>query len=322
MELWKKDLEFNKAMNQVEKDMKEIIKSRQPLVQKAVLQLTEAGGKRLRPALVLLSHDFGERINPNIHKVAAAVEIIHMATLVHDDIIDDASTRRGQITTQAKWGKNVAVFTGDYLISKAFLSLSKNVLSKDISKVSFMAKSICEGEIEQFDSRFKTDVTLKQYLWRIKCKTAHLFAFSCWLGAVEADASKNIINALKRYGNNLGMAFQISDDILDFIGNEEKVGKPLGSDIKNGIYTLPIIYALTKGKKARALKELLLKGDFSQEEIKTIIEMTIENGGLLYAKKLLEKYIKKAKKDLEKAPEGPYKKTLYQLVDQISGREY
>ena len=322
MKLWENYSDFNQEMVKVEQSIIKSIESRQPLVQKAVTQLTKAGGKRLRPALVLLSHYFGEEPNENIDKVAASVEILHMATLVHDDIIDDAETRRGQATTQAKWGKHVAVFTGDYLLSKAFMNLSQYSTTRDASRVSYIAKNICEGEIEQFDSRFNLDVTLRQYLWRIKCKTAHLFAFSCWIGAMESKADKKIVSTLKKYGNDLGMAFQISDDILDFIGNEGKVGKPLGSDIKNGIFTLPIIYSLNKGKNKKILRELLLKKDFTSQDVSQIIDLCINDGGLEYTKNLLKRYIERAKREIDKLPQNSHKNLLYDLVEQLAEREY
>ena len=322
MKLWENYSEFSQEMIKVEQSIKKSIKSRQPLVHKAAIQLTEAGGKRLRPALVLLSHYFGKEPNINIDKIAASIEILHMATLVHDDIIDDAKTRRGQATTQAKWGNHVAVFTGDYLLSKAFMTLAQYSTIRDASRVSHIAKNVCEGEIEQFDSRFNPDVTLKQYLWRIKCKTAHLFSFSCWIGASEAKANKKVVSTLKKYGNDLGMAFQISDDILDFVGNESKVGKPLGSDIKNGIFTLPIIYALEKGKNKELLRELLCKKEFSSQDVSHIIDLSIEDGGLEYTQKLLNKYIVRAKKGISNLPKNSYKDLLYDLVEQLAGREY
>lgn len=322
MNLWGSYPEFNKSMVIVEKEILNTIKSRQPLIKKATTELTEAGGKRLRPALVLLAHSFGNEENPNIHKLAAALEVFHMATLVHDDIIDESDIRRGVITTQAKWGKGVAVFTGDFLLSKAFINLSKYSNNKDIVNTSFIAKNICEGEIEQFDSRYKIDISLKKYLWRIKCKTAYLFSFSCWFGAKEAKADKEIANILKRYGNYLGMAFQISDDILDFIGNENKLGKPLGNDIKNGIYTLPVIYTLKYGGSAESLKEILMKDHFNQEELSYILNSVIEEGGLSYANKLLKKYIKKAKSELEKLPKNNYLPLLYKFAEVFENREY
>lgn len=322
MSLWGDYPEFNKYMTIVETEILNTIKSRQPLIKKATIALLEAGGKRLRPALVLLAHNFGNEENPNIHKLAAAVEVFHMATLVHDDIIDDSKIRRGVKTTQAKWGKRVAVFTGDYLLSKAFINLSKHSTNKDIISASFIAKNICEGEIEQFDSRYRVDLSLKKYLWRIKCKTAYLFSFSCWFGATEGKADKEIANTLKKYGHYLGMAFQISDDILDFIGNENKLGKPLGNDIKNGIYTLPVIYTLKYGGSSEKLKELLLKDRLNQEELSFILRSVIEEGGLSYANKILKKYVNKAKSELGKLPVQDSLPLMYKLAEDIVHREY
>lgn len=322
MRLWEDYPGFKSIMEDVEFEIKKAIRSRQSLIVKATSELVHAGGKRLRPALVLLSHFYGEEENPNIHRLAAAVEIFHMATLVHDDIIDESEIRRGVRTTQAKWGKGVAVFTGDYLLSKAFLSFSKYSRNKDIIQASFIAKNMCEGEIEQFHSRFKVDISLKRYLWRIKCKTAYLFSFCCWLGAMESKASKSITNILRRYGNYLGMAFQIKDDILDFIGNQEKVGKPLGSDIKNGIYTLPVIYALKKGGRSKELRQILEKGSFTHEDVSKIIQMVTEDGGVDFANNLLLKYILKAKKEMEQLPRMEYTSLMYQLVEGIKTREY
>lgn len=139
---------------------------------------------------------------------------------------------------------------------------------------------------------------------------------------MESKASKSITNILRRYGNYLGMAFQIKDDILDFIGNQEKVGKPLGSDIKNGIYTLPVIYALKKGGRSKELRQILEKGSFTHEDVSKIIQMVTEDGGVDFANNLLLKYILKAKKELEQLPRMEYTSLMYQLVEGIKTREY
>lgn len=213
--------ELNRELSQVEATIRKCLRSRVALVREACEDLLDAGGKRLRPVLALVAGHYGESddVGCDVINVSAAVEIIHMATLVHDDIIDESRLRRGRETTQSRWGKDVAVFLGDYLLTQALLLLGSVQVSSNrmVLAIARGMKYICEGEIWQFADRYRLDLDVSSYLRRIRGKTALLFAVSCGLGAQCGHSDRRTVSSLVRYGLNFGMAYQIRDDILDFV---------------------------------------------------------------------------------------------------------
>lgn len=199
-------------------------------------------GKRLRPALIILSLKATGKWNPKVIPVAAAIEILHTATLIHDDILDEAELRRGQITVNARWGDDMALLLGDYLYFKAFSILSR-VNEEEISEVvSATAQKICEGEVTQTCRAFDTSLSEEDYLKIIQLKTASFMGACCQIGTILAEAQPLIRQALEKFGLNFGTAFQILDDCLDFFSSTEKTGKTIGKDIQQGKITLPLIY--------------------------------------------------------------------------------
>jgi len=324
---WGKVPGLREELKEVERCIESTLKSRQKLLTQTIQELNAAGGKRLRPALVLLSGKFGRTGSDKLIPLAAIIEILHMATLVHDDIIDDAPLRRGKPTLQSRWGKDVAVFTGDYLFSKAFFLLTENVSFDYLQKVAMAIRKICEGEIDQYQSRYDLDVTLKKYLKRIAYKTAVLFALSCQIGAQESGCSEKETRALRHFGMNLGMAFQIVDDILDVQGYEKVVGKPVGSDFINGIYTLPLLYALQKEQTGQELREILVRANkaghvFSKEDVSRVLELIHVSGGVEYSQRIVKRYHDKALNDIRCLPDIPARSMMIELVKQLAGREY
>lgn len=309
-------------LEELERFIAENIISPQPLVSSAVCGLLSAGGKRVRPALTIL---VGKAIGCSdgiLIPIAASMEIIHMATLVHDDIVDDASTRRGKTTVQSRYGKDVAVFTGDYLFSKAFLIVSQYADKYRLKGFSDAVKRICEGEIEQYENRFSLDISLLKYIRRIRKKTGVLLSLSCMVGAVNKKLKGKLIKSLGSYGMHLGMAFQITDDILDYTGEEKTVGKPVGNDIRQGIYTLPLIYCLKYSKYGNEMAELLNRSEYSEGDIGNIIEMVKLTGGIEFSRKLALRYVKKGLDDIELLKDTPYKKALKEFIMGLNEREY
>ena len=218
--------------------------------------MASSGGKRLRPAFVLLGGAFGNKAQTHLAEIAAGVELLHMATLVHDDIIDDSPTRRGEPTVQARFGKDVAVFTGDFLLTRAMLLMSAGKADERLRDLARAMLHICEGEVGQYADRFRT-ASLLRYLKRIHGKTAALFSLSLAMGAHQTGADEDVCRRLAKYGMFFGMAFQIYDDMLDYMATSKQVGKPVGHDVLSGVYTLPLLMALKDTRVEVPLRELL-----------------------------------------------------------------
>lgn len=317
---WDKYATIQKDLQNVKQVMEQSAKCSQRAMEESLLELMNSGGKMLRPAFVVIGGGFGNVKSKRIHNLAAVIEMLHMATLIHDDIIDNASTRRGALTTQARYGKTFAVFMGDYLFAKCFMLLSKNTSMENMRSISKVISRICTGEIEQFSSRFSTEVSVNQYLRRIAAKTAALFSLSLYVGGHESGCSEKLSRSLMSIGYNIGMAFQIIDDILDYEGNEKVVGKPLGNDIKQGIFTIPLLYALKKDK--HRLNKLISKKNYSEEDISNIIDIVKELGGVEKAKNLAERYTEKAFKGISRLPDCESKNILFEVTKGLLSRDY
>jgi len=235
---------IRKDLDRVEREFKRQLDSQDEFISQINGHLLRTSGKRIRPSLVLLSAKAvnGGLVTNNVIDLAVAIELIHTATLIHDDIIDESSLRRKKKTLNSKWGNEISVLVGDYLYSKAFSLLSGLNNEKVLCSISMTANGMCEGEIFQLHRRYKTNVTLDEYLDIIRKKTASLMASCCECGAIMGKADKRSVEFLKDFGMNFGMVFQIIDDCLDITGDEKSLGKSVGSDINNGKLTLPLIY--------------------------------------------------------------------------------
>lgn len=286
--------------------------------------LLRAGGKRMRPVFVLLSGRFGTLSNKQqVIDIAVALELIHMATLVHDDVIDDASLRRGRATVKARWDNRVAMYTGDYIISRALQIISGITIPQVHQELSKSIFLMVRGEIDQIQDLYNPDLILKQYLSRIKRKTALLMSISCHLGALVSHASPKIVRHLKLYGYYVGMAFQLTDDVLDFTGDEKTLGKPSGSDLKQGNVTLPVIYAL-KNLPPEERKEIeLFLTTKGREQLKPdVLDLVVRTGGNEFTLELSKRYLNKALQELEKLPSVEEQNLLKMLAEFIVGRNY
>ena len=229
------------------------------------------GGKRLRPMLFLLCANSKKFCPPEkTMPLAVALELIHTASLVHDDIIDNSKKRRGVETSNAKYGAQIAVLVGDYLFAKAFQFVAENNYSAEVSEIlSKLVKNLCVGEIMQDKSLFEVP-TLTEYYTRINLKTAIFLSSCCRLGAIVAEMNRREVENMTAYGSGLGLAFQIIDDLLDFFGDEKITGKPHGGDLKSGVITLPVIRALEVSKDSAALKKVVTQGGDVDAAIKII----------------------------------------------------
>ncbi|NLO20889.1 MAG: heptaprenyl diphosphate synthase [Syntrophomonadaceae bacterium] len=311
-----------RELEMVEGNLNRNINSGVDILNQASIHLAKAGGKRLRPAFALLAARFFLDNLEQVIPMATALELTHLATLVHDDVIDNSVLRRGTYTVKYQWGNRVSINAGNYIFARA-LALSASYQRRDILDVLAQASMrICEGEIYQMMSSYNVDVGLKNYLRRIERKTALLISVSCKLGAMIGGAQAAQIRALELYGYYLGMAFQVTDDILDFVADEEVLGKPTGSDIKQGVITLPAIYALKHSPDKEELRHLLSSPDLCSAQSERILDLVLSSDGVDYAYWVTEHYARKARKELDNLPDQPVKSTLYEIADFISAREY
>ncbi|WP_128894442.1 polyprenyl synthetase family protein [Longirhabdus pacifica] len=308
----------------VEQQMEATIDTDQHVLFQASTHLLKAGGKRIRPVFVLLSGQFGTYDREKVMKVAASLELIHMATLVHDDVIDDAATRRGNLTVKSKWDNRIAMYTGDYLFAKA-LTVVTDIDNEELHCI--LSKAMVDmsiGEMEQIRLFYDTDQSVYDYLLRIRRKTAILIAISCQLGAIAAGATRDVARRLYRFGYNVGMAFQIIDDILDINGTEKQIGKPPGSDMRQGNITLPVIYALQhEDIREQLLHEIaLFKEHDGQVDASTFISLIRASDGINQSQALADKYIAKAMDAIESLPDLTAKKDLINIANFIVKRKY
>lgn len=315
--------DFKRDLALIEHDLVVSLQTDQEALCKASLHPLEAGGKRLRPLFVLLSGQFGKYDVDKLKKLAVSMELIHMATLVHDDVIDNSSMRRGRKTVRALWDDQVAMISGDFTFSRALeriTELKNPYIHRSFSQTLL---HMCKGEILQFQDLFNKDQSLRNYLHRIKRKTAILFAISCQLGALVSEAEQRIIQQLHAYGYYIGMAFQLIDDILDFEGDARVVGKPVGSDLLQGNVTLPVIYALHHAPdEARKLIGRYLDSQGREESLGEVLSIIHQVGGIQYTKDLAKRYIHKAICVTKKFPECTTQHTLQWITHFLANRSY
>lgn len=318
--IWNRYDDIRNELKEVIAIMETNTKCKDKKIENSIKDLIHSGGKMLRPAFVIISSHFGNYDTEKVRPLAAVIELLHMATLVHDDIIDDAKIRRGQETVQSKYGKDYAVYIGDFLFCVCFKILASSATLQSIKIDSNSMSRICLGEIDQLNSRFDSRLSVKNYLNRISGKTAELFSVSLYTGAAESGCSDAICKQFWKIGHNIGMAFQIIDDTLDYIGTDDSIRKSALVDIKQGIFTLPFIYAAKKNKKA--FDPYLEKQCFSDEDVIDIIKLVNKNNGLDKAKELANKYTKKAFKMIDNLPENPYKTILKEITEELLIRKY
>jgi len=335
------DRYYKKIVKNLDEHIKEITFSRRPMINSAVDDLIRGGGKKLRPFLMFLAASFGDYDKNTMLDLGAGIEILHMASLVHDDIIDSASLRRGEKTARKKFGDKEAVFIGDYLLTKTFDILFDHLDSKNLKKISKIVRLICEGEIEQAEKRYDFSLNIKDYFKRIRHKTALLFALSCYIGAYVSGVRGKKLNTLYKLGMEIGMAFQIQDDILDFEGNQAETGKKMAKDLKEGIITLPVIFLLKDDKYKKKYsslfkneipnnnKQIISSGDFSTDsylekkfELKPEDELLEElmrdvkkSSAIDQSREILIKFIERVNRYLDDLPENRAKSKLEKLID-------
>ncbi|MFD2630688.1 heptaprenyl diphosphate synthase component II [Oceanobacillus kapialis] len=311
----KKDLDI------IEESLNKVFQTEHPILHDASTKLLRAGGKRIRPVFVILAGQLGDYHAERVKTVAVSLELIHMATLVHDDVIDDASLRRGQPTIRELYGNRVAMYTGDYILARALEEITQIQDPTIHQHLSRTIVEVCIGEIEQIKDKYNWDQGLRDYLRRIKRKTALLIATSCQLGGLASGLTEAEANKLFKYGYNIGMSYQIIDDILDFTSTEKELGKPSGSDLLQGNITLPILFAMQRADFYHLINKAQKNNiQLDEKQLGDILHALKATDAIERSYQLSELYLQKALQALEDLPEGRAKLTLQNIARYIGKR--
>lgn len=299
-----------------ETTFKKSMKTQVPLLDLITRYILKRKGKQMRPLFVFLCAGLHSTLNEHTQRAAALIELLHTATLVHDDVVDDSNLRRGFFSINALWKNKAAVLVGDFLLSKGMLMALENKEYDLLEIVSYATKQMSEGELLQIEKARRLDIDESVYFDVIKMKTASLIASCCAAGASSARASEDEILLMRNFGEYVGIAFQIRDDLFDY-DKDNKSGKPVGGDIKEKKMTLPLIYALSQmGTMERKKTILDIKYRSSkQATIDRIISLVNTYGGIKYAQESMDNYLSKAINLLQGYPDSEYKKSLIALVN-------
>lgn len=301
---------------------KQSMKSKVGIVDLIARYIIRQKGKKIRPLLVLLSAKVAGGVNERTYRGAVLVELLHTATLVHDDVVDNADKRRGFWSVNKIFKNKAAVLMGDYLLSRGLMIAVEGKDYDFLGVITNTVKRMSEGELLQIQKTRKLDIDEETYFNIISDKTASLLETCCQIGAMSTSDNTDYHNAMKNFGEAIGIAFQIRDDILDYEGKAIQIGKPVGGDIKEKKITLPLIYSLNQVSEGEATKiRKMIKNDSGKENVKHIIDFVRTNKGIDYALEIANKYSEKAKEVLKIFPDSQSKIALEALVNFIIGRK-
>ena len=303
---------------------KQVLHAQNTLVDKVTRYVLKQQGKQIRPVLVMLSAKICGGVTESSYRAAIMVELLHSATLIHDDVVDSAEMRRGLPSINALWKNKISVLIGDYLLSKGLLYSLEFKDYGSLHMVSEAVRRMSEGEILQIQKTRSLDISEKDYLSVISDKTASLISSACAMGAMSATTDESKIASLKSYGEYLGLAFQIRDDLLDYTGDSKKTGKQMGIDIKDKKITLPLIYALLHASPAeqKTIRSILKSSRKRAVKTSEVVAFVTSKGGLEYAAEVAEGFAAKAVASIQLFPESAAKTSLLQLVDFVMNRQY
>jgi octaprenyl-diphosphate synthase len=305
-----------------ESKFKEAVQSQAPLLDRIMRYIVKRKGKQLRPLFVLLSAKLCGSINDSAYRAASLVEILHTATLVHDDVVDDSSERRGFFSTYALWKTKASVLIGDYLLAKGLLLTLEHQDYRLLHILSEAVKKISEGELLQLEKARNLNLQEEVYYEIIRNKTASLLASACAAGAWATSQNEEFTNRLRKFGELTGMAFQIKDDLFDY--TSEDIGKPTGNDIKESKLTLPLIYTLNKVDRSTRRKIIyIVKNEKENKaQLNWVINEVIKAGGIDYSIKKMNAFKEEAIKELYHFPDNPIRKGLEDMVRFVTDRKY
>ena len=285
------------------------------LLDKIMTYIVKRKGKQIRPIFVFLSAGVAGKINDTTYRGATLIELLHTATLVHDDVVDDANYRRNFFSINALWKNKIAVLVGDYLLSRGLLLSVDNKDFHLLKIVSEAVREMSEGELLQIEKSRNLNITEEIYYEVIRQKTASLIASCCSVGAASSGAPPETVKKMKTFGEKVGMAFQIKDDLFDYSDNE--IGKPLGIDIKEKKLTLPLIYALrnSSSTKRRIILNIVKNESHKSKKVKEVIVYVKDSGGIEYTKEVMQNYRKEAEELIAGFPNSEFKTSLLSLVE-------
>jgi octaprenyl-diphosphate synthase len=286
--------------------------------------LHSSGGKRLRPALVLLSAGLTGANNDTAVHLGAVVELIHAATLVHDDVIDAAETRRGRPSSNVKWGNHTCVLAGDWLYMQAFQAALRERNFQILDELISLTQMMVEGELLQLERIGRIDITEADCMELVHRKTAGLFSVCARLGALAGQSRVDVLEQLGEFGWNMGMAFQLVDDLLDFTAREKTLGKPVGGDLREGKVTLPLVYALESATPAerQMVETILLDRNYERVPFRDILAMVKKYRAIERVKERAQAFTGKARSLIGQFPESPYQRALYSVTELITERDH
>ena len=316
---------IQKEMELFEEKFKDSMLSKVPLLNRITYYIVRRKGKQMRPMFVFLVAKMVSNggFDQRTYRGASIVELIHTATLVHDDVVDDSNRRRGFFSINALWKNKIAVLVGDFLLSKGLLLSIDNEDFDLLKLISIAVREMSEGELLQIEKARKLDITEEVYFEIIRQKTATLIAACCGIGAASVGANQETIQQMRKFGQYIGMSFQIKDDLFDY-GSSDKIGQPLGIDIKEKKMTLPLIYALSNSNKseARRVISIVKNNNNDNRKVAKVIKFVFDNGGIEYATARMNEYKDKALKILKEFPENEARNSLEDLVLYTVNREH
>jgi len=324
-DFWQDDPELARPLEAVARIMGETLDTPAFPLREALSSLVNSNGKMLRPALLIIGSRFGRINEAKLLPLAAAVELLHVSTLIHDDVIDDATIRRGHPTLHTQFGVKEAVLAGDWLLARSFRLSAQSADEGNAQALARVISAICASEIQQDLDKWRYSTSVRAYLRKISGKTAALLSLSLYVGAVEAKAPSRTAERLRRAGYDIGMAFQIIDDLLDFESSEDVMRKPVGRDLEEGLCTIPLIYAL-KADEA-GIRELLGKlrlSDLSTDKavLASILARCAETGGIEAARQEAARYTARAQAEIARLPACPARDELSSVADKLLNRAY
>ena len=313
---------IGEELNTFEKKFAESVKSQTPLLDRIMKYIIKRKGKQLRPMFVFLSAKLHGPINESTYRAAALVELLHTATLVHDDVVDESLERRGFFSVNAIWKNKIAVLVGDYLLSKGLLLSTNNNDFEHLRILSEAVKQMSEGELLQIEKARNLNLKEDIYFEIIRNKTASLLSSACSVGAWSTSKDAVIGNKMKLFGEKVGIAFQIKDDLFDY--GKEDIGKPTGNDIKEKKLTLPLIYTLNNisSSKKRELIYIIKNENKNLEKVRYVIDTVVETGGINYAAEKMNSYRDEALSILHEFEDNEVRKALEELVRYTTDRKY
>jgi octaprenyl-diphosphate synthase len=313
---------IGKELKTFEGKFSDAVKSHISLLDTIMKYIIKRKGKQLRPMFVFLSAKLHGPVNESTYRAAALVEMLHTATLVHDDVVDESFERRGFFSINAVWKNKIAVLVGDYLLSKGLLLSTSNEDFQHLQIMSAAVKQMSEGELLQLEKSRKLNLDEEIYFEIIRNKTASLLSSACSVGAYSSTQNLEIAEQMRLFGEKVGIAFQIKDDLFDY--GSDKIGKPTGNDIQEKKLTLPLIFTLNKVDKPtkRALIYILKNENKNKQKVQQVIDTVVKNGGIDYAQKKMLQYRDEALDILYHFPETPVRAALEELVRYTTDRKY